>query len=199
MFFPDGFLIAHALAAEMVNNLYINREAEARMDDSVYRFEHVWRVDWEKERLWALISNFRYVDWWPGVEIARRFAGDSGDGLGNGYAAVFRTKLLYSLSLDATVVDVRPPNRIVLRVTGQLEGRAVIRLHGAGRATELSCLIELETRRPWMALFAPLLRPVFVWNHRQVMKAGRAGLSAYLGAAVVPGSVHGPYRRPARS
>lgn len=168
------------------------------MDDSVYRFEHVWRVDWEKERLWALISDFRYDHWWPGVEIERRHTGESGDGLGNGYVSLFRTKLLYSVRLDATVVDVCPPNRLVLRVNGHLEGRAVISLHGAGRATELNCRIELEIRRPWMSLLAPLLRPVFVWNHRQLMKAGRAGLSAYLDAAVVPGSKHGPYRRPAR-
>ncbi|CAI6076458.1 SRPBCC family protein [Cohnella sp. JJ-181] len=168
------------------------------MNDSIYRFEHAWRIGSEKEKLWALISDFKYENWWPNVSIERIATGDAGDGRGHTYASVFRTRLLYSLKLNAAVVDSRPPNAIVLRVTGHLEGRAVIRLHAVGGETELHCLMELETTRRWMSALAPLLRPVFIRNHRQLMEDGMAGLSAYLAANVAPGSVRTPYRRPAR-
>ncbi|MDI4648633.1 hypothetical protein [Cohnella hashimotonis] len=168
------------------------------MDDSIYRFEHVWRVDREKERLWALIGDFRYDGWWPNVKIERIATGASGDGVGNGYAGEFRSGLFYTLKLGVSVIESRPPTAVALRVTGDLEGRAVVRLHGAGRATEVHVLMALATRRRWMTSLAPLLRPVFVRSHRRMIEAGIAGLAAYLEADIVPGSVHAPYRRPAR-
>ncbi|MDG0792875.1 hypothetical protein OMP38_19855 [Cohnella ginsengisoli] len=168
------------------------------MGDSVYRFEHVWRVDRDKERLWAMIADFRYDGWWPNVEIERIATGASGDGSGNAYASVFRPCALYALKLCVVVVESRPPTAIALRVAGDLEGHAVVRLHGAGRATEVHFLMELATKRKWMSALAPLLRPVFVRSHRRMMAAGVAGLAAYLDADIVPGSVHAPYRRLAR-
>ncbi|MEK0312364.1 SRPBCC family protein [Cohnella sp. 56] len=167
------------------------------MRDAMYRFEHVWRIEREKEQLWTLIRDFEYEGWWPGVTIDRLATGSASDGVGNGYASVFRSKLPYTLKLRADVVDSHPPERIELRVTGHLEGRAIIRLHGAGQATELRCALELRTRRRWMTLLAPLLRPVFVWNHRQVMKAGLAGLRAYLSAQSARVGGASPVRRTA--
>ncbi|SFB53746.1 Polyketide cyclase / dehydrase and lipid transport [Cohnella sp. OV330] len=168
------------------------------MSDSIYRFEHAWRVNRDKERLWALIGDFRYDDWWPNVRIERIATGASGDGLGNVYASEFRPGLLYALKLRVSVVESRPPTAVALRVAGDLEGRAVVRLHGVGRATEVHVLMELETRRGWMSALAPLLRDVFVRNHRRMIEDGIAGLAAYLDADIVPGSVHAPYRRLAR-
>ncbi|MFD2330271.1 hypothetical protein ACFSR7_13560 [Cohnella sp. GCM10020058] len=168
------------------------------MDDSIYRFEHVWRVDLEKERLWSFIADFRYDDWWPNVRIERVATGASGDGVGNDYDSEFRSGLLYTLNLRVSVVESRPPTAIALRVTGDLEGRVVVRLHGAGCATEVHVLMELAARRRWMSALSPLLRSVFVRNHRRMIEAGIKGLGAYLNAEIVPGSVQAPYRRPAR-
>lgn len=168
------------------------------MSDSIYRFAHAWRVNRDKERLWALIADFRYDDWWPNVKIKRIATGASGEGLGDEYASEFRPSPLYALHLRVSVIESRPPTAVALRIAGDLEGHAVVRLHGAGRATEVHCLMELETKRGWMRALAPLLRPVFVRNHRRMMEAGVAGLAAYMDADIVSGSVHAPYRRLAR-
>jgi len=41
--------------------------------------------------------------------------------------------------------------------------------------------VQLE--RPWMRLLAPLLAPLFRWNHDRVMRTGCVGLARPLGVA----------------
>ena len=40
----------------------------------------------------------------------------------------------------------------------------------------------VEVTKPWMRLSAPLLRPVFAWNHGKVMGWGYQGLTRKLAA-----------------
>jgi hypothetical protein len=42
---------------------------------------------------------------------------------------------------------------------------------------------RVQLRQRWMRLLAPLLAPVFRWNHDAVMRAGEAGLRRHLGCA----------------
>jgi hypothetical protein len=44
---------------------------------------------------------------------------------------------------------------------------------------------RVRTTKRWMNLAAPLLAPLFAWNHDQVMCAGGRGLAEYLGARYV--------------
>ena len=41
---------------------------------------------------------------------------------------------------------------------------------------------EVDTAKRWMNALAPLLRPLFVWNHHAIMRAGEAGLRRHLEA-----------------
>jgi hypothetical protein len=38
----------------------------------------------------------------------------------------------------------------------------------------------VEAHRPWMRRLAPLLAPMYRWNHGRVMAAGERGLIAHL-------------------
>lgn len=46
----------------------------------------------------------------------------------------------------------------------------------------MTCLWRVELARPWMRWLAPLLAPLFRWNHDGLMRAGREGLARHLGA-----------------
>jgi hypothetical protein len=48
---------------------------------------------------------------------------------------------------------------------------------------------DVRTTRRWMNLLAPAARPVFRWNHDELMRAGGEGLARRLGVApVLPGT-----------
>jgi len=44
---------------------------------------------------------------------------------------------------------------------------------------------EVATSRAWMNALAPLMAPMFRWNHGQVMAAGARGLARYLGVRLL--------------
>jgi hypothetical protein len=43
----------------------------------------------------------------------------------------------------------------------------------------------VTTGKRWMTALAPLLAPVFRWNHDQVMAAGGRGLARHLGVTLL--------------
>jgi hypothetical protein len=69
-----------------------------------------------------------------------------------------------------------------------LEGRALGELVGVGcwtlergDRTRVRYDWGVQVTRPWMRRLAPLLQPIFVWNHGVVMERGRRGLIRWLG------------------
>jgi hypothetical protein len=48
----------------------------------------------------------------------------------------------------------------------------------------------VKVTRPWMVRLAFLLRPVFGWNHNQVMESGRRGLEIYRKSRRAAGSMN---------
>jgi hypothetical protein len=72
-----------------------------------------------------------------------------------------------------------------------LEGVAIGELNGAGRwiltagveSTHVRYVWSVSTSRAWMNALAPILAPVFRWNHGQVMAEGARGMAQYLGVA----------------
>jgi hypothetical protein len=56
------------------------------------------------------------------------------------------------------------------------------RIRGAFALTRVRYEWIVAVTRPWMRLAAPLLRPVFAWNHNTVMRWGEDGLARWLAA-----------------
>ncbi|WP_188999453.1 SRPBCC family protein [Paenibacillus nasutitermitis] len=155
------------------------------MNQYAYRFQNNWLLAKGSDKVWDLISNFQDDSGWPGVTVRKICDGRQSDGVGREYKSLFRTKLLYKLSFHAVVVSSSPPSRLEMKVSGQLEGRAVWTLSPQMGGTSLTFLWEVNTNARWMALLSPLLRPLFIWNHDQMMKEGQRALSARIGAPVV--------------
>ena len=68
------------------------------------------------------------------------------------------------------------------RAEGELDGLGRWTLTPDGARTHVRYDWIVEVTKPWMRLAAPLLRPVFAWNHGMVMRWGYEGLTRKLAA-----------------
>jgi polyketide cyclase/dehydrase/lipid transport protein len=138
----------------------------------------VWRLKAKAADVYTILNDpEEFVRWWPevylGVEVLRE-----SDATGKGRIVKFVTKgkLPYHLSWQAELVGCRPPDRMSIRATGDLDGRGEWRLDQQGEWLEISYDWTVVVRQLWMVLLSPILKPVFVWNHRWAMQRGFEGL-----------------------
>ncbi|MEO1492758.1 MAG: SRPBCC family protein [Pseudomonadota bacterium] len=119
----------------------------------------------------------RFPDWWGAVYLSIEIAdpGDA-DGIGRTVDVHSRGWLPYTLRWTGRLVERDPPHRAVIEATGDLTGHGVWSLRQNGDIAEITYTWTVVTSKPWMRLLAPVLRPVFAWNHRWAMAQGEAGL-----------------------
>lgn len=155
-----------------------------------YRFRSVWDLDAPAARVYAALERpEEYPRWWPQIRGLLP-SEDAGPGGRAGGSALIRSALPLTLRVTATEL-LRDPARGVLEVAlhGDLDGwaRWTVRPRGgrgggAGPRTRALYEQEVEVRRPLMRWLALPGRPVFRLNHALMMRAGRRGLAAHLGA-----------------
>jgi hypothetical protein len=145
-----------------------------------------WRIAAPVEQVWAALTEPEtWPRWWPyvrRVELLR--AGGSG-GVGGVRRIDWATRLPYGLVIEVETVESLPPERLRGRSRGHLHGEGIWLLHSDGGFTDVTYVWRVELARPWMRWLAPLLAPMFRWNHDGVMRAGAAGLARHLAAAAV--------------
>jgi hypothetical protein len=112
---------------------------------------------------------------------------DPGDeiGVGSHSRLTWRSKLPYDLVFEARTVTVDKPRLIEADAFGELTGRGRWRLFEQDGVTAVLYEWNVHTSKPWMNAMAPLLRPVFEWNHNWVMRNGGAGVAEQLGCRLL--------------
>lgn len=150
-------------------------------------FEYLsdWRLDAPPEAVWRAITAVEHWPrWWPHVRRVQtlregRRGGDA-EGLGARRRIDWRTRLPYGFTLEVEVVEVQRLRRLVGRAVGDLEGLGTWELRPQGAGTQLHYRWQLALNRRWMRLVAPVMAPLFRWNHEGVMRAGAVGLAGWL-------------------
>lgn len=143
-----------------------------------YRLITTWLLGAGRERVFDVVSDFeRWPQWWPGVEEVR-LEGDEME-------QVWRSRLPYSVRFRAVVDAIEPPELITGRVEGALRGTGRCRLEEVPEGTRVEFELSVETTEAWMNLVAPLARPVFVWNHDELMRRGGEGIAQRLGVSLL--------------
>ena len=147
-----------------------------------------WRLDAPVSRVWRAITDTEHWPrWWPGVVAVKRLKDGDEVGVGRVQQITFRTGLGYRLHLDLEVTEVKRQERLRARAAGTLAGEGIWLLHQAspeaGGHTDVTFVWRVTLPPGVLRWLAPVLAPVFRWNHRRVMRAGRIGLNRYLAAS----------------
>ena len=142
-----------------------------------------WRIAAPVERVWAALTDTpTWPRWWPQVRSVQTLRAGDAQGLGRRHRIEWTTLLPYGIVIEVEAVESLRHQRLRGRSSGHLKGEGIWLLHEAGRHTDVTYLWRVELAKPWMRWLAPLLAPLFRWNHDGVMRAGGAGLARHLGA-----------------
>lgn len=148
---------------------------------TAYSFVSRWQFDAPIEAVWDAIRTYEaWPSWWPSIAEARRIAPGDASGVGEVVEFAFRTRLPYRLRFRMTTTRLEAPHELDGRAVGELQGTGRWRLSAGDRGTRVTYYWDVRTTRWWMNLLAPIARPVFKWNHDQVMEDGRRGLARLL-------------------
>ncbi|MEO8538379.1 MAG: SRPBCC family protein [bacterium] len=159
-----------------------------------YTFTTTWRVHAPAQLAWDVIAKpLEWPSWWKGVVAVEELEAGEPNGMGALHRYAWKSALPYKLIFEMRVTGVDEPDRLTGRASGELEGDGAWTFMPDGEVTVVRYSWDIETTRPWMNAFAPLLRPAFEWNHDWVMNSGATGLETLLGVEVE--SVDEPRRR----
>jgi hypothetical protein len=145
-----------------------------------YSFVTKWFILASVERVWdALNDPERYHLWWPCFVEYRPLSPGASD-VGSRGIRVVRGFLPYQLRYTTTITEKIPPHQLAYDSDGDLTGRGRFVLASQPSGTDVTFYWDVETTGRVMNLLAPLLRPLFSWNHNWVMAAGEKGLRRWL-------------------
>jgi hypothetical protein len=157
-----------------------------------------WQLDCGIELAWQHICAIRHwPNWWPKVSAVH--AGDTRcneDGftprVGSNAQIDWKTRLGYGLRLRVTTTRVKAPFELEGAAEGDLRGRGLWVLEPLGRGegdnhggVRITYRWDVYLNRRWMRLAAPLLRPVFAWNHFSIMRSGADGMARSIGCRLL--------------
>ncbi len=142
-----------------------------------------WRIRAPVERVWAALTDpASWPRWWPCVRAVRTLHEGGADGVGSVRRFDWATRLPYRIVIEVETVESVRLQRLRGRSRGQLEGTGLWLLRSDATYTDVTYVWRVRLVKRWMRWLAPLLAPVFRWNHAAVMRAGEHGLRRYLSA-----------------
>lgn len=151
-----------------------------------YSFLTTWLLESPRPAVWeAIHDQARWPQWWRGVEEAVEVRPGDSDGVGAVSRMAWKSFLPYRVRFEVTTTRVEYPDLMEGQAVGELEGVGRWRLYEQGAVTAVLYEWNVATTKPWMNRLAPLLRPVFEWNHDWVMARGGEGIAARLGCRLL--------------
>ena len=123
--------------------------------------------------------------WWRYVESVQPLRAGDAAGIGAIRRYVWTSRLPYRVRFDMETTSISEPDAIEGVARGELSGIGRWHLTESSRGTVVRYTWEVATVKKWMSALAPLLAPVFAWNHDQVMAEGGRGLARHLGVPLL--------------
>jgi Polyketide cyclase / dehydrase and lipid transport len=163
-----------------------------------YHYVTTWRIKAPIERVWEEIVHLeRWPSWWKYVVRVVELEPGAADGVGKRQRVLLRARLpSYTLGFDTRTTRVQPPTALEADATGGLEGTGRWALAPDDGGTLVRYTWDIRTTGWLMNLLAPVARPVFDWNHGQLMREGGQGLARRLGVELdLPEAPVRPRRR----
>ena len=151
-----------------------------------FSFVTVWNIEAPLANVCDAVSHcLHWPQWWKGVEKIEEF--DPGDinGVGSLRRFTFKGRLPYRLTFEMRVTRAVPLTLLEGQASGDVEGIGRWHFSSDGVVTVVRYEWHVRTNRGWINIIAPLARPLFKWNHDQVMRQGAEGMAHLLNTGLI--------------
>jgi hypothetical protein len=153
------------------------------MAANVFRFEESWTIpNASVETVYDVLARGELLPlWWKGVYLeAERLGGAGEPKVGDRIRVKARGFLPYRLRFVLEAVELTPNRRVVVKTSGDFDGRWTATLSQQGDSVHVDLVWEVAVLRQILKFLSPLLRPAFAWNHRWTTPRGERGLRDFL-------------------
>lgn len=156
-----------------------------------FRFVTTWRIEAPLSQVSdAIFCCSQWPQWWHSVEKVVETEPGDGNGIGSQQRFTWKGRLPYRLTFDIRVIRAVPREVLEGLASGELEGIGCWHLSHEAPLTTLRYVWHVHTTSPWMNFLAPIAKPLFKWNHDQVMRQGAQGLARLLNARLIDAAHH---------
>jgi uncharacterized protein YndB with AHSA1/START domain len=138
-----------------------------------YRFVDEWFVPAPPEVVYDVIGEgLEYPEWWGDVFLEAE--GDSGPpAAGKSIRVKVKGYLPFHLRFESEVVECERPERIRMRISGDLSGGGEWRFEPVEGGTRATLDWRPVVNKPVVRQLTPVLRPLFASNHHWTMRRGQ--------------------------
>lgn len=151
-----------------------------------YSFITIWKLKAPIQAVWQVIyEQEKWPEWWKGVvKVETLEKGDEND-IGKKMRLTWKSFLPYELKFDSISTKIEPPFFMEGLAYGELTGAGKWYFKEEGGITTVQYNWNVNTSKKWMNVLAPILKPLFKWNHNIVMRWGAKGLAKKLNAELI--------------
>ncbi len=151
-----------------------------------FRFVTIWRIEAPLAQVSdAIFCCSEWPQWWKNVEKVDEIEPGDHEGIGALWRFTWKGHLPYRLTFNICVLRAVPLKVLEGLATGELEGTGCWYFADESPVTVVRYEWRVRTTRTWMRLLGPVARPLFTWNHNQVMRQGAEGLAVRLKTRLV--------------
>lgn len=153
------------------------------MPSNVFRFDERWDLPGATvAEVYGVLSHGEWLpQWWRGVYLdAAKLSDNPEPRVGDRLRVRARGFLPYELNFILEATELEPDRRVQVKTFGDFDGVWTATLSQTRKGVNVDLVWEVTVLRPILKRLAPLLRPLFAWNHRWTTPRGEAGLRAFL-------------------
>jgi hypothetical protein len=150
-----------------------------------YYFLDKWFIPAPIDKVWAYISNSKsYPQWWGMAwENVTPLNDVPPGGVGAKVSIIAKGVLPYKVKLTIETVRVEKPHTLGVIASGDLNGSGLWQLKEVDGGTAVSYEWIVRADKPIIRYLSPIVKPVFEYNHRWVMRHGEEALRKVLAGA----------------
>ncbi len=151
-----------------------------------YAFTTRWKTSAPLHDVWETIRNsLQWPEWWKSFESVAELRPGDELGIGSIRRYTLQSPTRYKLTFDMLLTERVEHETLRGEASGELAGSGTWHFKVIDGVTYIECLWNVRTTRAWMNMLAFLLKPVFRYNHKLVMKKGAGFLAQRLNATVL--------------
>lgn len=145
-----------------------------------------WRLAAPPDAVWGVMERPEaWPEWWPQIRRVRTLKAGGESDAGAVRRTWWKSRLPYGFVIDFTTCAAKKPRLLVVKASGDLQGMGCWELAPIPPGTRVRYTWQVTPHKGWMRRLAPLLAPLFAWNHHAVMKDGATGMARRLGVELL--------------